>query len=115
MTTDTPTPDRSPAALEALTAEVIRLRAECFALAAGACSGHYGDDYGNSRCSLVDVQRTRAEAAEALLREAGEVLERLGLALDEDLATMTEGEWEGSVVPAAQAAHDLAAKIRGRG
>ena len=41
------------------------LRAECFALAAGACGGHYGDDYGHSRCSLVDAQRTRAEAAEA--------------------------------------------------
>lgn len=60
----TDTPDLSLAALEALAAEVIRLRAECFMLAAGACGGHYGDDYGDSRCSLVDAQRTRADEAE---------------------------------------------------
>lgn len=37
-----------------LEAEVARLKAECFALAANQCHASYGDDYGNHRCEKID-------------------------------------------------------------
>lgn len=105
--------------IEQLEAEVIRLRAQCFALAAGACGGHYGDDYGHSRCSLVDAQRTRAEAAEALLREAGVMSAALADTIEwlSDFADR-QCEWDGDTSAArseAQAARALADKIGGGG
>jgi len=65
---------------ERLTAELRRVEADNFALAANQCAGGYGDDYGNHRCRLVETAegernlaesaRERSEAALANLRKA---------------------------------------------
>jgi hypothetical protein len=56
--------------MEADAAEIERLKAETFALSAGLCLGHYGDEHGHPRCSLVDDAYARGfQAARALAVE----------------------------------------------
>lgn len=53
------------ATILALIAEVERLREENSRFAAGLCDGHYGDEWGNSRCTLVDQAFRRGLEAAA--------------------------------------------------
>jgi len=65
--------------------EIVRLRMECFSLAANQCHAGYSDDRGNHRCCVVDAEKAKVERLreerDALRSAAREYLETLGGAM----------------------------------
>jgi hypothetical protein len=81
--------DEAADQLDALSARVKELEAECFRLAADTCHAGYGDEYGHHRCREVDEANARATRAErerdTLSRVMEDTARELGCASDNEV------------------------------